>query len=205
MLLRQVLTSVLDGVLPATDRDTDTRAVAVEQLHHRYAAQIYERCLRMLECPAEAEDAVQETFLRAYRALPELRDRKAALGWLYRIATNVSLNMIRSRRRIGTTPVGDGDDLGGSRPNSGPRALTGAPGYSCRNSVDDLHYRRTLERLAGELDQRSLEIVVAHYLDGLSQGEVAAHLGLSRRSVVKRLTKVRQRVESMLGQGGSHE
>jgi len=162
--------------------------MVVERLHQRYAAQVFEKCLRMLGCPSEAEDAVQETFFRAYRALHELRDRKAALGWLYRIATNVSLNMIRTRRRKGATPVGDSHDLGGPQ----------------RSSVDKLHCRRLLERLARELDRRSLEIVVAHYVDGLNQGEVAAHLGLSRRSVVKRLTKVRRRVEAMLGGEGPH-
>jgi RNA polymerase sigma-70 factor (ECF subfamily) len=186
MLLRQVLSSALHGVLTTTG--TDSRAALVEQLHHRHAAQVYEKCLRMLGCPAEAEDAVQETYLRAYRALHTLRDQKAALGWPYRIATNVSLNMIRTRRRNGATPVGDSDLFSGPPPKS----------------VDDLHCRRLLEQLAAELDKRSLEIVVAHYIDGFSQGEVATHLGLSRRSVVKRLTKVRKRVEALLGAGGSH-
>jgi RNA polymerase sigma-70 factor (ECF subfamily) len=181
MLLRQVLTSTVNGVLDT--EDADARAVVVERLHHRYATQVYEKCLRMLQCPGEAEDAVQETFFRAYRALRELRDRKAALGWLYRIATNVCLNMIRTRSRKGATPIGDSDAF------SGPR----------HGSAVELHCRRLLEQLARELDQRSLEIVVAHYIDGLNQVEVAAHLGISRRSVVKRLTKVRRRVESMLG------
>jgi RNA polymerase sigma-70 factor (ECF subfamily) len=178
MMLRQ---AVLSTTLDTLQTKTDASPSLVEELHHRYAEQIYEKCLRMLECPAEAEDAVQETFFRAHLALPELRNHRAALGWLYRIAANVCLNVIRTRRRKGATPIGDSDDF-----------------CAPHHSVDLLHCRHLLDRLAAELDRRSLEIVVAHYVDGVSQGEVAAHLGLSRRSVVKRLARVRAQVESML-------
>lgn len=154
---------------------TDT--TLIEELHRRHAAQVYVTCLRMLGCPSEAEDAVQETFLRAQRALPGLREKAAAAGWLRRIACNVSRNMIRTRRRKGLTPVPDSDDFH-------------APGSS---SVDEIHCRRVLKQLAEELDERSLRILVACYRDGLSQKEIAAQLGLSRRSVVKRLSGLRRR------------
>src|SRR5688572_11296347 len=56
-------------------------------------------CYRMLASPFEAEDAVQETFLRAFRNIDGFEGRAAMRTWLHRIATNVCLDMLRARRR----------------------------------------------------------------------------------------------------------
>jgi RNA polymerase sigma-70 factor (ECF subfamily) len=72
-------------------------------------------CYRMLGSPAEAEDAVQDTLLRAWRALERFEGRSSVRSWLYRIATNVCLDMLDGRQRR-ARPM----DLGPARPPDGP-------------------------------------------------------------------------------------
>jgi RNA polymerase sigma-70 factor (ECF subfamily) len=70
-----------------------------EDQFEQHRAELRAYCYRMLGSPFEAEDAVQETFIRAWRGLENFEGRAALRSWLYRIATNVSLDLLNGRER----------------------------------------------------------------------------------------------------------
>src|SRR5947199_7624609 len=85
------------------------RQGGLERRLEQHRSELTGYCYRMLGSPFEAEDAVQDTFLRAWRAYDKFEGRAAFRSWLYRIATNVCLDMLQGRNRR-ARPM----DLGGA-------------------------------------------------------------------------------------------
>ena len=143
-------------------RESDAR---LAQLYRRYGPIIYARCRRLLQDEAAAEDATQETFLRVLRHIERAPDEREVLTWIYRIATNHCLNVLRDARR---------------RP-TGPAVWAGA---SFEQGLAD---RDLAIRLLQRVPRKLAVVAWMHHVEGMAQGEVAQVLGISRRTVVNRL------------------
>src|SRR2546430_4100507 len=89
----------------------------------QYRRELTGYCYRMLGSGFEADDAVQETMLRAWRAADGFEGRSSLRSWLYRIATNICLDMLRGRQRRGL-PV----ELGAASPPGGAAVGAFPPG-----------------------------------------------------------------------------
>src|ERR1035438_10307106 len=84
-----------DAVVLARSGDSDAFRVLVE----RHSRNVFRLAFRITGNEQDAEDVVQETFLRAYRQLAKYESRSSFATWLFRIASNYSLDLIRSRKR----------------------------------------------------------------------------------------------------------
>lgn len=164
----QVEDSIL--VRAAQNGDVD----AFEELVRRYQTSIYRVALRMLGSRADAQDAVQETFVRAWRALPRFRHDSAISTWLYRIVTRRALDRIASRRSTGTL-----DEV---EVEAGPDPAQAAEHQERLRAI-----RRAIAKLPP--DQRAA--IVLREFEGLSYQEVAQVLGASVPAIKTRIHRAR--------------
>jgi RNA polymerase sigma-70 factor, ECF subfamily len=148
---------------------------ALEALIGRHKGPLYALCFGMLGHADDAEDAVQETFLHALRALPAFRGDAAFRTWLHRIALNLCLRW-RARRR----PTTSWDD---------EQAVSLAPAASPETIA--LRHLRIGEALA-TLRPRQRAVLLLKELEGWSMAEIGASLGWNEKRVENELYRARR-------------
>lgn len=154
----------------------------VNELYRTLGPLIRSRCARLLGDPGLAEDATQEVFIRMIRKAGDLPDATAYLKWLYRVSTNYCLNWIRDNRRLEY------------------RAPEELPERGRAPELEErLALRQVLDAVLHDADERMQQVFVYAFVDGLTQDEVADLIGVSRRAVVKRIKRLRDRLERQLG------
>jgi RNA polymerase sigma-70 factor (ECF subfamily) len=101
-----------------------------ERLTRRYRSRLHAHCRRLLASHEDAEDAVQETYLRAWRWRDTRRSDTSTRGWLYRIATNVCFDALSRRRRRNRVEASRplGEQLGGGSEANRPPLESVGPG-----------------------------------------------------------------------------
>lgn len=100
-----------DQELIAEILNPETRRKAFETLLNKYQQKIYWHIRKMVIDHDDADDVVQETFIKVWQALPNFRGDAQLYTWLYRIATNESLNFLQKKRRQNHVPLENDDSL----------------------------------------------------------------------------------------------
>jgi RNA polymerase sigma-70 factor (ECF subfamily) len=149
-------------------------AIDVESLYRRYGPMVLRRCRKMLPDEQQALDAMQDTFVQLLRRQGDLDDRGCS-SLLYRVATNVCLNRMRSRRRRPQDPASD--------------LLTRIA--DAGEDIDRSEARSMLGRLLGAEPESTGTIAVLHLHDGLTLEQTADAVGMSVSGVRKRLRKLK--------------
>ena len=157
---------------------------AFEALYRRHLGRVHGVISRLVgHHGARAEDLTQDTFVRAWQALPGYRFESAFGTWLYRLAANTALMDLRARR---SRPQSDRDD---------ELEFVGVPdsaGHATALSVD-------LERAVAGLPPRARAVLVLHDVEGWKHGEIADALGMAVGSSKAQLHRARGLLRTRLG------
>jgi RNA polymerase sigma-70 factor (ECF subfamily) len=162
----------------------------------RHQRRVYRLAVHLLKNTAEAEDVTQEAFVRAYGAIQRFDGRSEPFTWLYRIAVNLSLNTIRSRKT--SKNAGNADD-----PRIEAALVERRPGMAdpARQATD----RELASTLCSGIDSlsetlRTTLVLVA--IDGLSHAEASAVLGCPEGTVAWRVHEARKKLKEFLAERG---
>jgi len=170
---------------------------AFRLLVERHARSLFGLAYRMTGNESDAEDVVQESFLRAYRQLKSF-DQRASFGtWLYRIAVNSSLDLVRSRRRRMEVFAPAGDDAA----DPVAEAPSGNPGPE-RLVLSGEIWQRVAGGMARLSPTERAAFVLRHF-EGMRIEELSRVLGCqpgaARHSVFRAVQKLRRALEPAVG------
>lgn len=168
--------------------------LAFAQFVEENQSRVYNLALRMLNDPQEAEDVLQETFLNAYKALPEFQGRSSLSTWLYRIASNASL--MRLRKKLPDTVSVD-EPLTLDTGDSVPRQLVDWSSLP-EDELLSSEARHMMDVAVSELPEPLRVVFVLRDLEGLSTAETGEILGLSEGAVKTRLHRARLKLREVL-------
>ena len=153
-------------------------AASIGELYKKFGPLIYRRCMRLLSDPELSGDACQEVFARAMRHAERLVQDRECLPWLYRVSTNYCLNLLREMDKAETVPL---------HPH-----LHRADERSMEQTAFAQEEVRHLLRRFSEADA---QIAVHAFLDRMTQEEISEVMGLSRKTVGKRLRRISEEAE----------
>jgi RNA polymerase sigma factor (sigma-70 family) len=151
--------------------------------YDRYADPLFKYCRTLLSDPADAADAVQDTFVIAASRLDGLRDPERLRSWLYTVARNESLRILRSKK--GTSALDEAPDV------------TDVSG-DVTEHAERAELRTLFEEAAAGLNPGEREVIELQLRQGLEAGEVATVLGVSRNHAHSLLSRARDQLETCL-------
>lgn len=157
----------------------------VQKLYEQYGSWIFNRAKGFLKNEEAAWEAVQDVFLKVLEVGDKFRGESSPWTWLYRITTNHCLNLIRSRKAWHKVE----DNLTRQQ-----LALSLEAGASQASVLID---RQSFVKLLQGEDEMTQKILLAYFMDELTQEEIGTLLHISRKTVYKRLKKFLEKARKL--------
>ncbi len=158
---------------------------AFDELVERYQGKIYNLALRITGNSHDARDACQNAFLKAYENLARFDPAHRFFSWIYRIASNESLNIVNRRRR--TVPL---------------ETETPEPAAGADRRVVSTETGQAILRALAELPPEQRVTVVLRHLHGLTYREMSEIVGVPEKRVKSRLFSARVKLRRLLADSG---
>ena len=181
-----------DAAAVALARDGDSEAFRV--LVDRHSRAVYRVAYRMTGSPHDAEDVVQETFLRAYKQLGRFESRANFSTWLHRIAVNCSIDLIRARpHREAAHDAPDLEQMGAEM------GRTDSEGASPERLMLSTEVQARINGAMGGLSAMERAAFMLRHFEGRSIEEISTALGLktnaTKHSIFRAVRKMRAALE----------
>lgn len=159
-----------------------------------YSGVIYRLAVKMLDNPQDAEDVLQETFLKAFKALPKFDGRSSLSTWLYRIAANEALMLLR-KRKVQFVSIDEPNETDDELQE--PLEIVD---WCCMPESELLsaESRRYLDQAIDNLSPNLRIVFLLRDIEGLSTEETAQALNLSEMAVKTRLSRARLQLRERL-------
>lgn len=169
---------------------------AFRALVERHGRGLFRLAFRLTGSESDAEDVVQETFLRAYARLGQFEERAAVGSWLHRIATNAAYDVLRARRRREAQKAPA--EPAGETPAAEPQS----PAPSPERLLWSAEVKARVERVMGRMTAMERSSFVLRHFEGLSIREIGEALGQSDNSTKQSLLRAVRKLRSALQTAG---
>lgn len=166
------------------------------RLVEAYSPLIYRLAHKILENEQDADDVLQETFIKAFRHVGDFDGRSSIGTWLYRIATNEALMQLRRQKHV-TVSIDETSDQDDEF--QAPRQIVD---WCClpEEEMMSVEARRHLEKAVHELPESLRVVFVLRDIEGLSTAEAAQVLNISEMALKTRLSRARLRLRELLSE-----
>lgn len=175
----------------ASARNGDEAAFG--QLVQKYQKRVYTLTVRMCPTPELAEEAAQEAFLSAWQGLPFFRGDAAFSTWLYRLASNACVDLLRKERRHQGTSLDD-DTVGAEIPDTKPTP---------EEAAETKELRAQIEAGLRQLSPEHRAVLILREIQQLNYEEIADALSLDLGTVKSRISRGRRQLRDFLKEQGN--
>ncbi|MGI9623889.1 MAG: RNA polymerase sigma factor [Acidimicrobiales bacterium] len=175
---------------PLVDAARNGDNAAFDELVRRTYGDVFKLAVRLTGNETDANDVVQDTYVRAFRGLRRFRGDAQFSTWLYRIASNCASTFTARRSRQRCDSLTEAEGVIETDPEQDP---------TLRAEASTL--RHTLERALEQLPQRLRAVVVLKHLEDLSHREIAERLGITEAATKVRLHRARNTLRRILPHG----
>jgi RNA polymerase sigma-70 factor (ECF subfamily) len=169
---------------------------AFDELIQRYQERIYSAIYHMTANHEDANDLAQETFIKAYRALPSFKGDATFFTWLYRIAVNKTLNFLRQRKHRLQMSLNDLD----GQVEKDPDLVALISDKTPRREVNLAELQEKLNKAMLQLSDTHRMVVTLHDIQGLPHEEIARIMDCNVGTVRSRLFYARQQLQAHLAE-----
>ena len=182
-----------------SERDVDAELVARVQrgdkqafdlLVLKYQRKIMRLLSRMIRDPSEIEDVAQESFIKAYRALPQFRGESAFYTWLYRIAINTARNWLAQNNRRPSTPSAQENEDGETFDATDSLTDSSNP----ESEMASRQIAETVNKAMNDLPEDLRNAIVMREIDGMSYEDIAESMSCPIGTVRSRIFRAREAI-----------